>query len=393
MKWYLIVILSCIFLVTDDVQHPFMCLFDIHMFSLVKSLFKSFAHFLFVLFIYLFMAALGLCCCTWAFSSCREQGLLLVALRRLLIAVASLVAEHGLQARGLQQLWHTGLVALWHVGSSWTKDRTRVPCIGRQILFFFFFLFIYVGSSQTRAQTHVPCISRRILNHCATREAPAGEFLTTVPPGKFPHFLKIWFFMSYSFFLKFYLFIYLFMDVLGLCCWVWGFSSCSGQGILFVAVRRLLTVVASLVVDHRLQACGLQQLWHLGSVVVARGLQSTVSVVVVYGLSSCGARAQLLSSMWDLPGPGLEPVFPALAGGFLTTAPRGKPSCLILKFGESLHILDTNPLIYMLQIFFVSLCHVFSFSQFVFPRAKDFMLVKFSFSTFSFLFYALCFKK
>ena len=28
--------------------------------------------------------------------------------------------------------------------------------------------------------------------------------------------------------------------------------------------------------------------------------------------------------MWDLPGPGLEPVSPALAGGFLTTAPSGK---------------------------------------------------------------------
>ena len=28
--------------------------------------------------------------------------------------------------------------------------------------------------------------------------------------------------------------------------------------------------------------------------------------------------------MWDLPGPTLEPVFPALAGGFLTTAPPGK---------------------------------------------------------------------
>ena len=29
--------------------------------------------------------------------------------------------------------------------------------------------------------------------------------------------------------------------------------------------------------------------------------------------------------MWDLPEPGLEPVSPALAGGFLTTAPPGKP--------------------------------------------------------------------
>ena len=30
--------------------------------------------------------------------------------------------------------------------------------------------------------------------------------------------------------------------------------------------------------------------------------------------------------MWDLPGPGLEPVSPALAGGFLTTEPPGKSS-------------------------------------------------------------------
>ena len=47
-------------------------------------------------FIYLFLAALGLRCCTRAFSSCSERGLLFVAVRRLLIAVVSLVAEHGL---------------------------------------------------------------------------------------------------------------------------------------------------------------------------------------------------------------------------------------------------------------------------------------------------------
>ena len=28
--------------------------------------------------------------------------------------------------------------------------------------------------------------------------------------------------------------------------------------------------------------------------------------------------------MWDLPGPGIEPVSPALAGRFLTTVPPGK---------------------------------------------------------------------
>ena len=41
-------------------------------------------------------------------------------------------------------------------------------------------------------------------------------------------------------------------------------------------------------------------------------------------LSSCDARAQLLRSIWDPSGPGLEPMSPALAGGLPTTAPSGK---------------------------------------------------------------------
>ena len=45
---------------------------------------------------YLFLAALGLRCCAQAFSSCGEWGLLLIAVHGLLIAVASLVVEHGL---------------------------------------------------------------------------------------------------------------------------------------------------------------------------------------------------------------------------------------------------------------------------------------------------------
>ena len=44
----------------------------------------------------LFMATLGLRCYARAFSSCGERGLLFVVVRRLIIAVASLVAEHGL---------------------------------------------------------------------------------------------------------------------------------------------------------------------------------------------------------------------------------------------------------------------------------------------------------
>ena len=46
--------------------------------------------------IYTFMAALGVRCCSRAFSSCGELGLLFIAVHRLLIEVASLVMEHRL---------------------------------------------------------------------------------------------------------------------------------------------------------------------------------------------------------------------------------------------------------------------------------------------------------
>ena len=46
------------------------------------------------LLIYIFLAELGPCCCARAFSSCGQRGLLFIAVRGLLIAVASLVAEH-----------------------------------------------------------------------------------------------------------------------------------------------------------------------------------------------------------------------------------------------------------------------------------------------------------
>ena len=105
--------------------------------------------------------------------------------------------------------------------------------------------------------------------------------------------LKVLLTFHASFFFNIYinLFIYLFMAALGLCCCAWAFSSCSKRGLLFVALCRLLIAVAFLVVEHGLQVLGLQQLWHVGSVVVTRGLQSAGSVVVAHGLScsvACG---------------------------------------------------------------------------------------------------------
>ena len=53
-------------------------------------------------------------------------------------------------------------------------------------------------------------------------------------------------------------------------------------------------------------------------------------------LSSCGACAYWLRGMWDLPGPGIESVSPALTGGFLTTAPPGKSRLQCLGFNLQL---------------------------------------------------------
>ena len=46
--------------------------------------------------------------------------------------------------------------------------------------------------------------------------------------------------------------------------------------------------------------------------------------------------------MWDLPRPGLEPMSPALAGRFSTTAPPGKPNTVYYyyKTGNDLKSLD-----------------------------------------------------
>ena len=117
-------------------------------------------------------------------------------------------------------------------------------------------------------------------------------------------------------FLNKFIYLFLFLAVLGLRCCTRAFSSCSKRGLLFVAVRRFLIVVASLVAEHRLQA---------------RGLSSCGLQALERRLSSCGARAQLLRGMWDLPRPGIEPVCPALAGGFLTTGPPGKPKIVFLR--------------------------------------------------------------
>ena len=101
--------------------------------------------------------------------------------------------------------------------------------------------------------------------------------------------------MSVSLFLK--LFIYLFLALLGLCCSARAFSSCGEWGLLFVVVLGLLIAVVSLLAKR--------------------------------GLGSCGTQPLLFRGVWDLPGPGIECVFPLLADRFLTDGPPGNSEAFL----------------------------------------------------------------
>ena len=91
---------------------------------------------------------------------------------------------------------------------------------------------------------------------------------------------------------NFYLFFWL--------CWV------------FIAACRLYLVVVS----RDYSSCDAQASHCGGFSCVAWSLEPRQS--------SCGAQAQLPCSMWNLPGPGVNPMSSALAAGFLTTGPPGK---------------------------------------------------------------------
>ena len=88
------------------------------------------------------------------------------------------------------------------------------------------------------------------------------------------------------------------MAALGLRFCARALSSCGKWGPLLIAVHGPLTIAASPVAEHRLQT---------------------------RRLSNCGSQAQPLRGTRDPPRPGPEPVCPALAGRFSTTAPPGKP--------------------------------------------------------------------
>ena len=88
-----------------------------------------------------------------------------------------------------------------------------------------------------------------------------------------------------------------FIAVLGLHCCTWAFSRCSEQGLPSSC-------------DTGASHCGC--------------FSCCGAWALKCGLSNCSTWAWLPHGTWKLPGPGTEPMFPALAGRFLTTGPPGK---------------------------------------------------------------------
>ena len=197
------------------------------------------------------MAVLGLRFCVRAFSSCGKWGPLFIAVRGPLTIAASLVVEHRLQTHRLSDCGSRAQL----LRGMWDLPRPGLKPVS-------------------------PALS--------------GRFSTTAPPGKPPKFTR---FLQFIIIFKIYLSIYFWLH------WV------------FIAACRLSLVATSRVYSS-LQCAGfsLQWLlllwstgsrragfsscgtwasvvWHMGSVVVTRGIQSAGSVVVMHGLScstACG---------------------------------------------------------------------------------------------------------
>ena len=111
-----------------------------------------------ILFFFFNLAALGLHCCLWAFSSCR--GYSLFAELGLLIVMASRCRAQALREAGLSNCsWRV----LEHRLSSWWCMSLVTPK--------------HVESSQIKNRTCIPCIGRRTPNHWTTREVLHSEIL------------------------------------------------------------------------------------------------------------------------------------------------------------------------------------------------------------------------
>ena len=88
-----------------------------------------------LLFIYLVLSVLGLCCCMPAFSSWREWGLLFVVVGRLSMWWFLFLQSTGSRVCRLQSLWSRGLIAPWHAESSGSGIKPMSPALAGEFSF------------------------------------------------------------------------------------------------------------------------------------------------------------------------------------------------------------------------------------------------------------------
>ena len=116
--------------------------------------------------IFLFLAVLGLRCCTQAFSSCIAWDSHCNSVS--FCGAQALGTQASVVATGAHQLWLAGpracrLQQLWLVGpGAWAQQLWNTG-------------LRHVESPWTRDRTHVPCTGRWIFIHCTTREVPSQE--------------------------------------------------------------------------------------------------------------------------------------------------------------------------------------------------------------------------
>ena len=188
-------------------------------------------------------------------------------------------------------------VNCWNISKVSQPEEAQKLCFEVPLTFAPFHLFIWLHwilraacgifscgiwdlAPQPRIQLRPPALGAQSLSHWVTREIPLAPFYNV---------------------------LYLF----GL-CWVFIaarlFCSCGEWERLFVAVRGFSS----------------RWLWFQSMGSRHSGCIRCSSWALEHRLNSCGTQAWLLRGMWDLPGPGIEPVYPALAGVCFTTELAGK---------------------------------------------------------------------